>query len=134
MDVVFTKKQLRIVEDELSSKLPPKTVMNGEGDSDTSSLQNDLSKVNQANTDGSDIVIPTNQFTNKIIPPKNKGMVTTLPNNSDSAAQAAKIINTSNPAEMPSMIRLTNGVERGKNLVEVATFNKKELDNFLKSL
>jgi hypothetical protein len=134
MKVIFKKSQLKLHEDNMSQKLPPKTVMNSEGDSDTSSLQNDLSQVNQANADGSDVVIPTNQFTNKVIPAKNKGMVTTLPNNSDAGALAAKMINTTNANEMPSMIRLQNSVERSGKLVEVATFKKNELDKFLKSL
>ena len=134
MKVIFKKSQLKLHEDNMSQKLPPKTVMNSEGDSDTSSLQNDLSQVNQANADGSDVVIPTNQFTNKVIPAKNKGMVTTLPNNSDAGALVAKMINTTNANEMPSMIRLQNSVERSGKLVEVATFKKNELDKFLKSL
>ena len=134
MKFVFKKSQLKINEDNMSQKLPPKTVMNSEGDSDTSSLQNDLSQVNQANSDGSDVVIPTNQFTNKVIPAKNKGMVTTLPNNSDAGAQAAKMINTTNATELPSMIRLQNSTERKGNLIEVTTFKKAELDKFLKSL
>lgn len=134
MKVIFRKSQLKLNEDNLSQQLPPKTVINSEGDNDTSSLQTDLSKVNQANTDGSDVVVPTNQYTNKVIPSKNKGMVTTLPNNSDAGPQVAKMINTTNANEMPAMIRLQNSVERNGKLVEVATFKKDELDKFLKSL
>lgn len=136
MKIVFTKNQLALIREEnLNQNKAPKTVLNSEGDSDTSSLQKDLSKVNQSNSDHSDIVIPTSQFTNKTIPPQNKGVVTTIPNNTDAAAQATKMINSTNPNDMPSMIRLqNNGVERYGNLIEVTTFTKKELTEFLNSL
>ena len=134
MEIIFKKKQLRLAEDSNRSQLPPKTVMNSEGDDDTSSLANDISQINTTNTDRSDIVIPTTQYTSKSVSQKNKNVVTTIPNSSSAPQQAAKIINTSNSNDMPAMIRITNGLERSGNLIETVTFSKKELNNFLKSI
>ena len=133
--VTFTKRQLRLVEAQVGGiETGARAVMNSEGDNDTSSLDKDLSQVNQNNSDNSDVVIPTAQYTNKNLTSKNNGLTMTLKNNSGAAAQVAKIINNTNPNEMPGTIRLTNSVERKGNIVEVAKFNKKELDNFLRTL
>lgn len=135
MKVTFTKSQLRLVEDDsLNAKKAPRTVMNSDGDNDTSSLSQDISKVNQTNSDQSDIVVPTAQYTNKQLRKGNNDITATIKNGPDAPQQIANIINNTNPNQMPGMITLKNGYEREGKLVEVATFNKKELDIFLESL
>ena len=134
MKVTFSKKQLKLVEDQTPVMQKAARAVVNSGDNDTSSLSKDLSQVNQTNNDNSDVIIPTAQYTNKNLSSQNNGVTMTLKNNSGAASQVAKIINNTNPTEMPGTIRLTNGVERNGNIVEVATFNKKELDYFLKTL
>lgn len=134
MDFVFKKGQLKIMEAQDNNELPPLAVNNSENDGDTSSLRNDVSNVSSHNTNGADMVINTQQYTNKPITNNNRGMTMTLPNNGNAATKAAQIINTTPANQLPSTIRLDNGIKRDGNLVEGITFSKTELDKFLKEL
>lgn len=138
MDIVFKKSQLRLIEDIVGdNKKPALAVSNSENDNDTSSLQRDISKVNQANTNGADLMIDTDDYTTKNSlnsNPMSGGKELAVKNSPGAAAEIQKVIDTSSPATLPSKIRITNGTDKGNNLVEVTTFKKKDLDKFLESL
>lgn len=142
MKIVFKKSQLKINEDILGgisdtdNKKPPLAVTNSEDDNDSSSLRSDVEKTNQYNSGKNPIQIDTQSYTNKKIPTGNDaiGQTMTFKNTPQAASQIQQFINTTPAQSLPPKIRLQNGVERNGKLIEVTTFNKKELDKFLKSL
>lgn len=144
MKVIFKKSQLRINEDALTdtsspdsinNKKPALDVSNSEDDNDVSSLERDISNTNQYNSNKNPLNINTQSYTNKKIPTGNTGsQVMTFKNTPQAATQIQQMINTTPAAALPKKIRLQNGVERNGKLVEVTTFNKKDLDKFLESL
>jgi len=144
MKIIFNKSQLKINEDaigdtsspdSLNNKKPALDVSNTEGDNDTTSLPNDISRTNQYNSGKNPLSIDTQSYTNKKLPAGNEGGQTmTFKNTPDAASKIQQMINTIPAATLPKKIRLQNGVERNGNLVEVTTFKKKDLDKFLKSL
>ena len=142
MKVIFKKSQLKINEDVLGgiadtdNNKPALAVSNSEDDNDVSSLRTDVEKTNQYNSNKNPIQIDTQSYTNKKIPTGNnsvgQGMV--FKNTPQAASQIQQFINSTPAQSLPQKIRLQNGVERNGKLIEVTTFNKKELDKFLKSL
>lgn len=138
MNIVFKKRQLRLMEDETQSidtKTAPRAIIpSGDGNS-TATLQKDVSQTQEkGNPDNSPLAIQTGQYTKASIPQENDTMVTTMNNDSKAPTKLANMINKGNPDTLPGTVILKNGFERSKNLVEVATFSKKELTKFLKSL
>ena len=141
MNVIFKKSQLRLSEDVIGSindtnnNKPPLAVSNSEDDNDVSSLRSDVEKTNQYNSNKSPIQIDTQSYTSKKIPTGNTGSQDMVFKNTPQAAsQIQQFINSTPAQSLPKKIRLQNGVERKGKLVEVTTFNKKDLDKFLKSL
>jgi len=144
MKVVFKKSQLKINEDALTNTSSPETinnkkpaldVSNSQDDNDASSIQQDISNTNQYNSGKNPLNIDTQSYTNKKLPTGDTGsQVMTFKNTPQAATQIQQMINTTPANALPRKIRLQNGVERDGNLVEVTTFKKKDLNNFLKSL
>jgi len=144
MNIVFKKKQLRLIEDALSdtsssnslnNKKPALDVSNSEGDNDPSSMQRDISNTNQYNSGKNPINIDTQSYTNKKLPTGNTGSeMMTFKNTPQSVSQIQQMINTSPAQTLPKKIRLQNSFKRSGKLVEVTTFKKKELDKFLETI
>ena len=144
MNIVFKKKQLRLIEDALSdtsssnslnNKKPALDVSNSEGDNDPSSMQRDISNTNQYNSGKNPINIDTQSYTNKKLPTGNTGSeMMTFKNTPQSVSQIQQMINTSPAQTLPKKIRLQNSFKRNGKLVEVTTFKKKELDKFLETI
>lgn len=144
MNIVFKKKQLRLIEDALSdtsssnslnNKKPALDVSNSEGDNDPSSMQRDVSNTNQYNSGKNPINIDTQSYTNKKLPTGNTGSeIMTFKNTPQSVSQIQQMINTSPAQTLPKKIRLQNSFKRSGKLVEVTTFKKKELDKFLETI
>lgn len=144
MKVVFKKSQLKINEDALTNtsspeainnKKPALDVSNSQDDNDASSIQQDISNTNQYNSGKNPLNIDTQSYTNKKLPTGDTAsQVMTFKNTPQAATQIQQMINTTPANALPRKIRLQNGVERDGNLVEVTTFKKKDLNNFLKNL
>ena len=144
MNIVFKKKQLRLIEDALSdtsssnslnNKKPALDVSNSEGDNDPSSMQRDISNTNQYNSGKNPINIDTQSYTNKKLPTGNTGSeMMTFKNTPQSVSQIQQMINASPAQTLPKKIRLQNSFKRSGKLVEVTTFKKKELDKFLETI
>ncbi len=141
MKVIFKKSQLKLNEDAINgndenNSKPALAISNSENDNDVSSLKADVEKTNQYNSNKNPLQIDTQSYTNKKIPIGNENVSQNMvfKNTPQAASQIQQFINSTPAASLPSKIRLQNGVERNGNLVEVTTFSKKELDNFLKNL
>ena len=137
MDIVFKKRQLKLVEDTLGSvnNKPALAVTNSEGDNDVSSLRKDVEKTNMYNSNHNPVQIDTQSYTNKRIPTGETTSQSMEFNNTPQAAsQIQQFINSTPANSLPKKIMLKNGKERSGNIVEIATSKKKELDKFLKSL
>jgi len=140
MKVILRKNQLKLREDLLSTNSndnnkPALAVSNSEGDNDVSSLRADVEKTNQYNSNHNPLEIDVQGYTNKKLPTSNNGSQEMIFKNTPQAAsQIQQMINTTPAQSLPTKIKLQNGIERSGKLVEVTTFNKKELDKFLKEL
>lgn len=144
MKIVFTKKQLRLNEDavtdasspdSLNNKKPALDVSNSEDDNDSTSLQRDVNNTNQYNSSKNPLNIDTQSYTNKKLPTGDTGsQMMTFKNTPDAVSKVQQMLNTTPASALPRKIRLQNSTERNGKLVEVTTFNKKELDKFLKTL
>lgn len=144
MKIVFTKKQLRLNEDavtdasstdSLNNKKPALDVSNSEDDNDSTSLQRDVNNTNQYNSSKNPLNIDTQSYTNKKLPTGDTGsQMMTFKNTPDAVSKVQQMLNTTPASALPRKIRLQNNTERNGKLVEVTTFNKKELDKFLKTL
>lgn len=144
MKIVFTKKQLRLNEDavtdasspdSLNNKKPALDVSNSEDDNDSTSLQRDVNNTNQYNSSKNPLNIDTQSYTNKKLPTGDTGsQIMTFKNTPDAVSKVQQMLNTTPASALPRKIRLQNNTERNGKLVEVTTFNKKELDKFLKTL
>ncbi len=143
MDVVFSKKQLNLLRefvmgDDSSSNKPSLDVSNSEGDKDPSSLRADAEKVAQMDSNNFNKSIDVQSYTNKQIPANNNAqdMVIKVGNGSvgQAASKAQQFIAQTPAQSLPQKIRLVQGREIDKKLVEVTSFKKKDLDKFLKSL
>lgn len=144
MDVVFTKKQLNVLKKLNEDDNFGMSVVNSEGDGDSSSLRKDAETVAQKDPGGNNEIVNSQSYTNKQIPVANRNqkMVFNAGNGSvgNAASQIQQFINTTNPANLPGqfVIQRKGNVNSSREikgkLVEVTTFKKKELDKFLKSL
>lgn len=143
MDVVFSKKQLNLLRefvmgDDSSSNKPSLDVSNSEGDKDPSSLRADAEKVTQMDSNNFNKSIDVQSYTNKQIPAGNNNQDMTIKVGNGSVGQAAskaqQFIAQAPAQSLPQKIRLVQGREIDKKLVEVTSFKKKDLDKFLKSL
>lgn len=139
MKAIFRKNQLKLREDLLSTNndnnKPALAVSNSEGDNDVSSLRADVEKTNQYNSNHNPLEIDVQGYTNKKLPTNNNGgQEMTFKNTPQAASQIQQMINTTPAQSLPTKIKLQNSVERNGNLIEVTTFNKKDLDKFLKEL
>jgi hypothetical protein len=143
MNIIFRKSQLNLIKEFVdggSSNMnkPDIDVSNSEGDNDPSSLRTDTEKAAQFDSNGLDKAINVQSYTNKQIPSSNSTQDMTIKVGNGSVGQAAskaqQFINQTPANNLPQKIRLVQGKERKGKLVEVTTFNKKELDKFLKSL
>jgi len=144
MKIVFTKKQLRLNEDavtdasspdSLNNKKPALDVSNSEDDNDSTSLQRDVNNTNQYNSSKNPLNIDTQSYTNKKLPTGDTGsQMMTFKNTPDAVSKVQQMLNTTPASALPRKIRLQNSTERNGKLVEITTFNKKELDKFLKTL
>jgi hypothetical protein len=143
MDVVFSKKQLNLLRefvmgDDSSSNKPSLDVSNSEGDKDPSSLRADAEKVAQMDSNNFNKSIDVQSYTNKQIPANNNAQDMTIKVGNGSVGQAAskaqQFIAQTPAQSLPQKIRLVQGREIDKKLVEVTSFKKKDLDKFLKSL
>lgn len=142
MEFIFKKSQLKLNElidtsdaNAINNSKPALDVSNSENDNDSSSLRADVEKTNQFNPGKNPMSINTQSYTNKRIPTGTTGgQEMTFQNTPQAASQIQQLINTTPANALPKKIMLKNGVEKEGNIVEVATFNKKELDKFLKSL
>lgn len=144
MDVVFTKKQLNVLKKLNEDDNFGMSVVNSEGDGDSSSLRKDAEAVAQKDPGGNNEIVNSQSYTNKQIPAANRNqkMVFNAGNGSvgNAASQIQQFINTANPANLPGqfVIQRKGNVNSSREikgkLVEVTTFKKKELDKFLKSL
>ena len=120
------------------------SVVNSEGDGDSSSLRKDAETVAQKDPGGNNEIVNSHSYTNKQIPAANRNqkMVFNAGNGSvgNAASQIQQFINTTNPDNLPGqfVIQRKGNVNSSREikgkLVEVTTFKKKELDKFLKSL
>jgi hypothetical protein len=144
MDVVFSKKQLNLLKKLNEDDNFGMSVANSEGDGDPSSVRKDAEMVAQKDPNGNNEIVQTQTYTNKQIPSANRNqkMVFNAGNGSvgQAASQIQQFISTTNPSNLPGqfVIQRKQGInssrEIDKNLVEVTTFKKKDLDKFLKSL
>ena len=143
MDVVFSKKQLNLLRefvmgDDSSSNKPSLDVSNSEGDKDPSSLRADAEKVAQMDSNNFNKSIDVQSYTNKQIPANNNAQDMVIKDGNGSVGQAAskaqQFIAQTPAQSLPQKIRLVQGREIDKKLVEVTSFKKKDLDKFLKSL
>ena len=144
MDVVFTKKQLNVLKKLNEDDNFGMSVVNSEGDGDSSSLRKDAEAVAQKDPGGNNEIVNSQSYTNKQIPAANRNqkMVFNAGNGSvgNAASQIQQFINTTNPSNLPGqfVIQRKGNVNSSREikgkLVEVTTFKKKELDKFLKSL
>ena len=143
MDVVFSKKQLNLLRefvmgDENSSNKPSIDVSNSESDNDPSSLRADAEKASQMDSNNFNKSIDVQSYTNKQIPAGNNNQDMTIKVGNGSFGQAAskaqQFIAQTPAQNLPQKIRLVQGKEIDKKLVEVTSFKKKDLDKFLKSL
>jgi len=143
MDVVFSKKQLNLLRefvmgDDSPSNKPSLDVSNSEGDKDPSSLRADAEKAAQMDSNNFNKSIDVQSYTNKQIPANNNAQDMTIKVGNGSVGQAAskaqQFIAQTPAQSLPQKIRLVQGREIDKKLVEVTSFKKKDLDKFLKSL
>ena len=144
MDVVFSKKQLNILKKLNEDDNFGMSVVNSEGDGDSSSLRKDAETVAQKDPGGNNEIVNSQSYTDKQIPAANRNqkMVFNAGNGSvgNTASQIQQFINTTNPDNLPGqfVIQRKGNVNSSREikgkLVEVTTFKKKELDKFLKSL
>ena len=118
MKVTFTKRQLRLAEEENGKT--PYAVQNSEKDQDSSSLISDISKVSQQNSDHRDMTIDTTQYTSK--KPTGNGQEVTIQGGPGASTEAKKIIDSTNSQTLPKSITIK---------AEGITFSKAELDRFL---
>lgn len=131
MKITFTKRQLRLVEDDnLNNSKPALAITNSEHDNDASSLKTDIEKTMSHNPNGNPMEIDAASYSSNNISKNDANTTVNISKGSDVASQAYNMIKTGKVGK----VRITNGVERSGNLVEVTTFNKKELDAFLESL
>jgi len=129
---VFKKKNLRLREDIEQDNKPELAVSNPDTKNDgTQNLDKAISDVNMKNTSNANLRVQTSQFTNKNMSDEENDTETVLPNNSASINKIKTDINTGKPS---GSYILKNGITRDGRLVEVATFSKRELTEFLKSI
>lgn len=129
---VFRKRDIVLKEDLGQDSKPELAVSNPDtGNDGTQNLDKAVSDVNMKNTSNANLRIQTSQFTNKDLSDEENDTETVLPNNSASISKIKTDINTGKPS---GSYILKNGVTRDGRLVEIATFSKKELNEFLKTI